>query len=627
MKRRPAVARKGRWWWVPIVAGGLLTVVVPPASAHSFLVGTAPAQGQRLVAGPEAVVLDFSETIDPATVELQVRTAGGTPVDITAPELVDSGLAIRSSLPNLGDGIYVVSWQAFSDVDGHGTFGEHSFAVGAMGGSLPPASASSGSGLRATAATWLFFAGFALAAGALVIQWLEGKAVVRGRRPVRGGLLVASAGALLAWVDGPPTDASGRFILGAVTVGAVMTAVSIHAVARRPVAPLLVLLAGAASWSARGHAAAAAGVVGGSVDFVHLAAGGIWVGALSIVAVRLWRAPRRPDAWVAVVQPYSRLALVLVLVLAGAGVVSAFQLVPTWSSLWSTGYGQLLVVKSVLFLVALVLAGVGRWGGMARRRLAFLRRSTMAEVGVVVCVMVVAGLLVNVAPPLPTAAAEALLGAPPLEGAVARDAGLAGQLNVEVASDGDRLDIEVFSPSGPVPGTAVDVALRDPSGTEIDLVPRPCGPGCVTQELPLEEGTTEVEVSVSAPVWTGGSYRAALDWPPGPEAASRLDELVATTRAVARLTVAETVSSGPGSVVNEVSFQMSGSDLIAAEPYAGGNVTDVRALPGEPRRLSLYVPGSQIFAVLVLDEQGRMVSSRLISPGHEITRRFTYPEV
>jgi hypothetical protein len=78
-------------------------------------------------------------------------------------------------------------------------------------------------------------------------------------------------------------------------------------------------------------------------------------------------------------------------------------------------------------------------------------------------------------------------------------------------------------------------------------------------------------------------------------------------------------------VVNEQIFELSGDRFVDAEPYAAGNVEDVRTLPGAPERLSLYVPGSQIYAELTLDERGRMVESRLVSPGHDIRRRFDYP--
>jgi hypothetical protein len=72
-----------------------------------------------------------------------VRDARDRAVDPAASELVSGALSIRSSLPSLDDSIYVVSRQAFSDLDGHGSFDEHFFAVGDTSGSLPAATSSS----------------------------------------------------------------------------------------------------------------------------------------------------------------------------------------------------------------------------------------------------------------------------------------------------------------------------------------------------------------------------------------------------------------------------------------------------------------------------------------------------
>ena len=607
-----------------LLAGGLLVAAATPAGAHSFLVSTTPGQGERLSGSPESVVLEFSEIVDATTVELSVRDASNRPIEAAPFELAAGGLSVRSSLPPLDDGVYVVSWQAFSAVDGHGTFGEHSFGVGDVGEGLPSATTSSSSGQWGTVASWLFFVGFATAAGSLVVQLLAGGPDGWDRSAVRAGLVVALAGTVLSWADRTFAGTTNGLVLATISVASVAAAMSAHAVSRRPAAPLGLLFAGAVSWSARSHAASIAGLVGAAVDAVHLVAGGIWVGALVAVAVRLWRARDRGEAAMAVVRRYSRLALGLVVTLAGAGTVSALQLVPTWDDLWTTGYGRLLVVKVGLFGAAIVLAAIGRWGGLRSQRRRLLRCSTTAEGAVVVAALVVAGLVANVAPPAPASAAEALLGPPPLEGALARDAGLAGQLNVEVVSDGMRIDVKVFSPSGPVPGTEVAVTMTAPGVEEADLLPRPCGPGCYTQELALTAGATAVRVTASAPAWTGGTYEASLAWPPGPVAAERLDQVVSTMRAVPNLELFETVDSGPGSRVVEQRIDLSGADFIAAEPYAGGNVSDVRALPGPPERLALYVPGSQIFAVLVLDDQGRIVTSRLTSPGHDIMRRFSY---
>ena len=613
---------------VLLLCAAFLLTGSAPAAAHSFLVSTTPGQGERLRGSPESVVLDFSEAVDAATVELAVRDARGSAVDAAPPELIPGALSIRSSLPQLDDGIYVVSWQAFSDVDGHGSFGEHSFAVGEVGGdALPATTTSSSGGWSGTVASWLFFAGFAAAAGSLVVQLLSGERAGCERTAVRAGMVTALAGAVLSWAELALDATSSGVVLAAVTVALVSVATSVHGVVRRSGIPLGLLIAAAATWSARSHAASIAGVAGAVADTIHLVAGGIWVGALVAIVARLWRSDLRSEPARAVLRRYSRLALGLVLVLAGAGVVSAFQLVPTWDQVWSTGYGRLLVAKTVLFGAALVLAAVARWSGIGAGRLRQLRRSTTAEGAVVVAVLVLAGVLANVSPPVPASAAEALLGPPPLVGPVARDAGLAGQLNVEVAADGRRIDLRVFSPSGPVPGTEVSVAVLEPDGAEVDLLPRPCGPGCFTQALALSAGTTGVRFTASARGWASGTYEASLVWPPGAVAADRLDEVLATMRAVPNLAVLETVDSGPGSVVDEQRIELSGAEFIATEPYAGGNVSEVRALPGQPERLALYIPGSQMFAVLVLDDAGRMTGSRLITPGHDIRRRFSYPDV
>ena len=81
----------------------------------------------------------------------------------------------------------------------------------------------------------------------------------------------------------------------------------------------------------------------------------------------------------------------------------------------------------------------------------------------------------------------------------------------------------------------------------------------------------------------------------------------------------------PGSTVTPGTFTVSGDLLMDAEPYAGANVKEVIVGPGDDSHLSLYLPGSQIFVSLELDEQGRLSAARLVTPGHLITRTFVYP--
>jgi len=119
--------------------------------------------------------------------------------------------------------------------------------------------------------------------------------------------------------------------------------------------------------SAAGHAAAAEPnplrAIG--VDFVHLAAAGLWAGALPALALLLRRASRedggdaRPYAVVAA-QRFSGWALVTVLVLVASGIANAVTHVRDVGGLLGTAYGRLLLLKLAVFALALVFAALNR---------------------------------------------------------------------------------------------------------------------------------------------------------------------------------------------------------------------------------------------------------------------------
>lgn len=623
------VTLRGAWPQLAIraAAAGAVAVVVllaavQPATAHSFLVSTTPAQGQRLPAAPSELVLRFSERVDLASVKVRMRTVTGAEVETGRPQLASDGVEVTVPVAQAGEAVYLVGWEGFSAVDGHGSSGEFAFAAGDARGSLPASRSDALTNLRGVMASWVFFVGFALAAGALVVRGLAGaSAGGPGRAVVRVGLFAAMAGGVLA-LPGTPEGWPQVALLSVVQLLAV--ALVLVAVAARWWAPLTAVLGAAGAWAARSHAAAEHSVLGWLIDAVHLAAGGIWLGSLAVVGVLVWRRAGG-ERW-ALVRRYARLALALVVVLAAAGIGSGLALVPSWDALFGTGYGRLVVLKVALLAGALALAAGSRWWALRRAKAGPLRWLMAFETGVVVVALAVAAVLANGAPPQPAVAAEQLLGPPPMTATVTRDAGLAGQLNTEVVADGTRLDIVVFSPSGPVPGTEVEATLRRPDGATLDLVPRPCGTGCYTQALPLRAGATTVTVTATAPTWTGGRFVARLTWPPGEPGQAQLAELVARMRAIPTLTMTETVDSGPGSTVTPARYDFSGEALMAAEPYAAANVEEARFFAGPPPRLVLSLPGSQMFVDLELDAAGRIARSRLVSRGHDILREFTYPD-
>ncbi len=167
----------------------------------------------------------------------------------------------------------------------------------------------------------------------------------------------------------------------------------------------LVALGFASGLSLSGHSAADAGSSWKSelADWAHLSAACLWIGGLVQLAFVVW--PLVPEARRAALLAFSRLATVCVGVLLLAGVYLSILRLPQLSDLWSSGYGQVLLVK--IGLVCLAFA----WGGLHKLvvvpRVARgvvdgrVRRSLAGESMVGMAVLLVAAVLVNASPPPP----------------------------------------------------------------------------------------------------------------------------------------------------------------------------------------------------------------------------------
>lgn len=447
----------------------------------------------------------------------------------------------------------------------------------------------------------------------------------------RAGLLVAAAGGLGAWVRAVASGAAvpdRQRLLLALAVALVAVAIGATSWFREPWLASVAIVAAAGAWSARGQSAVANGAVGGVLDTVHLLAAVTWVGALGLLVVDLWRARRTGEGagLLARARGYARLALILVGVLAGAGLGSAVLVLNRPGELWATGYGRLLLAKTALFVAALAVAVASRRRGLRRGALGLMRRLTPAEAGLLAVVLVLSGVLVNTAPPAPAAAASVLLGPPPMSGRVVRDAGPAGMLTVAVAADGRQLRVEVFAPGDDPAGLELDVEGKLPGGRGVSLEPRPCGTGCFSQEFALPPGRTELTVGVSADTWEGGSFDTSLDWPPPPADPQLLARLVQMMRAVPLVELTEQTSSGPDATGPLLDFELSGGAFIDTEPYAARTADDVHPLPGAEPGFRFYISGDRIWVTVWLDDQGRLARERIVNIGHVIERTFTYPE-
>jgi putative copper export protein len=511
------------------------------------------------------------------------------------------------------------------------TAGEFAFAVGTGAGAVADR-AQSDEPVPAAAVLggWLLFVGLAVAVGALLAErrlpvGLDEATFLR--LLTRGGLLLAIGG---AGASGLPAVAATRAASASgIAVGATVAALTVTLlVAERPGVRTWALapaVAAAAAWSARSHASAYGGLLVTTNNAVHLAAASAWVGLLAVVVAVLWRARQRRDLQLRLVRGYAAPALWLVIVVAGSGVASATTLLTDLTDLAATRYGWALTVKVALVAVAIAMALAARTWGLGAGHIRILRRLATSELTVLTAVLLATATLTSFSPPIAAAATELLLGPPPITGPTARAAGMAGNLNVAVLAGDDQLQVEVFGPSGPVPGTDAEVSATLPDGWLAELRPRPCGDGCSVLRYALPDGTTEVTVDAGAPDWTGGRFVGDLSWPPPATRPELLREVVTAMRDVPTLTLTEQVSSGPNAVGPRTTTELSGKRYLELSPYGSGEAVDIRPLAEISDAVVLALPGSRMLVTLWLDDQRRVIRERIVSPGHVISRTISYP--
>nr|WP_294517686.1 CopD family protein [uncultured Rhodopila sp.] len=126
----------------------------------------------------------------------------------------------------------------------------------------------------------------------------------------------------------------------------------------------LILLLAVAATSLQGfigHAGASDLPIGGALvvsEALHLAAAGLWLGALLPLGITLPALP--PVRAAAVCERFTPIGLACVLVLAGTGLLQGLELIGSLPALFGTAYGHLALLKIALFAVALLLAALNR---------------------------------------------------------------------------------------------------------------------------------------------------------------------------------------------------------------------------------------------------------------------------
>jgi copper transport protein len=177
---------------------------------------------------------------------------------------------------------------------------------------------------------------------------------------------------------------------------------------RRPLVALtLALSAGlAVTPSFSGHASTL-NALGLASDVVHVVAASLWTGGLAFTLLGLLLSG--DNRWLVAmtcVPRFSTMAVFSVVALIAAGIVSAYLQVRTWSGLWETEYGLLLLAKIALLLPLLALGAYnnryavprcksGIASPLERRR--FLR-TIGAELSIMTAVVAITAVLINADP-------------------------------------------------------------------------------------------------------------------------------------------------------------------------------------------------------------------------------------
>jgi copper transport protein len=398
------------------------------ALAHATLVTSTPSHEQRLASSPRVVRIEFDQTVALVPESLRVLDAGGRSL-AGAPRLVEEGRTLVASVPVLERGGYTVRWQALGR-DGHVVAGVFTFGVRQRAPEATAAFGAQGPTGAENAARWLAFASLALVIGGLGFRLL----VLRGPVPAgfeRRFYLVTLAGgvgvvevALVAFLLRAESVLQlplGTFLYGdlrpivytpfgtawvAMTLAFVVvtTLVFLAWLTERRVLlwPAFALaVAFASGYSLSGHSATESRWAQ-LADWVHLTAASLWAGGLVMLLVAVLTAREVARAAFA---GFARLAPVLIALLAAAGVYLSVLRLPELADLWTTSYGQVLMVKLGLVGLALTWGAVhhffveprlDRPGVVAR-----LPRSLAGEAAVGMAVLLVAAILVNTAPPQP----------------------------------------------------------------------------------------------------------------------------------------------------------------------------------------------------------------------------------
>jgi len=141
-------------------------------------------------------------------------------------------------------------------------------------------------------------------------------------------------------------------------------------------------------------------------DFLHLSAAAIWLGSLFSLLFFLPRAVKKdylPEqqktAYWQTVHRFSPFAIILVGGIFLTGLIGSLIHLPTFSALYTSAYGWIILIKAVLLVIMLLFALYSYLRGQKQGE--FLKKSVLGELLIGLVVLFAASVLANVSPPVP----------------------------------------------------------------------------------------------------------------------------------------------------------------------------------------------------------------------------------
>ena len=401
MRRSPRVV--GRTAALAALAAGFVVLLATPAFAHAVLLQTTPGEGAVLITPPKTVSLTYDEQVSVAPGSIRVYDTNGNRVDTGSIAKASADVVSVGVHPHLANGAYVVTWRVIS-ADTHPVQGAFAFQVGlAANATAPNVTGLAQQLLHRTGGDavvgavygvvrGVLYAGLALLIGAAafaVLVFPRARGLRRTRQLVWAGWILTVA-ATVAAVLLQGTYGAGlglgavlrsdliRGVLGTqfghlsilrlvLLAGSVpLLRLLLRAPDRHPLprgwTPTAAILAVAVALtvSLAGHAHTG-DLTGFAVpaDVVHLLAMALWLGGLATLAYAVFPG-RSVDDLRDAVPRFSRLALGSVAALVATGSFQAWRQVGSIHALRDTDYGHLLMVKVLVILVLLVVAGLSR---------------------------------------------------------------------------------------------------------------------------------------------------------------------------------------------------------------------------------------------------------------------------